>query len=105
MDIKKKDAAVPARSEYIAWTEFIEISGVHPTRLGELIELAWIEPKIISENEYLFRVKDVYRIRKLERLCHDFELSCVGGTLVVDLLTRIQYLENKIAELERLLGA
>ena len=37
-------------------------------------------------------------MRKLERICCDFELPVVGGTIIVDLLERIDALEHKVRE-------
>ena len=101
MDIKEFSAGMLVRSEMISWVEFVDMTGVHPTRLGDLIQLGWLEPTLTSGEKYLFRVRDVYRVRKLERLCNDFELSNLGGSIVVDLLSRIEALEQKVRELER----
>jgi chaperone modulatory protein CbpM len=103
MDIKDLSGSFPVRSRMVSWTEFLELTTVHPSRLGELIELGWIEPQRTGQEAYLFRIRDVYRLRKLTRLMEDLELGLVGGTIVVDLLERIEYLESKVAELERLL--
>lgn len=100
LKIMEKD--VPARSKMISWVEFIDQTGAHPTRLGELIDLGWLDPVRTSEDSYLFRVVDVYRVRKLERICSDFDLSSQGGSIVVDLLIRIEQLEEKIRQLEEL---
>lgn len=102
MQIKVRTGDAPVASDYIAWMEVVELTGVHPTRLGELVEIGWIEAVRTSGDEYLFRRRDVRRLRKLERLCRDFELSSVGGSIIVDLLERIECLENKIRELERI---
>jgi chaperone modulatory protein CbpM len=103
MDIKDLSGSFPVRSRMVSWAEFLELTTVHPSRLGELIDLGWIEPQRTGQEAYLFRVKDVYRLRKLLRLMEDLDLSLAGGTIVVDLLARIEYLETKVAELERLL--
>ena len=94
---------LPIQSEYIAWAEFLELTAVHPTRLGELLELGWLNPARTGQQEYLFTRKDVYRLRKLERICSDFTLSTLGGSIIVDLLERIDQLERKVQELELLL--
>lgn len=94
---------VPVRSELISWVEFQEVTGCHPSRLGELIEMGWLEPLTSASGEtaaYLFRVRDIYRVRKLERLCQDFDLTCVGASIIVDLLLRIDSLEQQVRELE-----
>jgi len=103
MDIKDFSGGFPVRSRMVSWAEFLELTTVHPSRLGELIDLGWIEPQRTGQEAYLFRIRDVYRLRKLMRLMEDLELGLVGGTIVVDLLERIEFLENKVAELERLL--
>lgn len=95
--------AAPAKSGRIVWAEFIEQTGVHPSRLGELIELGWIEPIVTGNKEYLFRLRDVYRLRKFERIMADFELTVQGGTIVVDLLERVEALQTRVRELEDLL--
>jgi chaperone modulatory protein CbpM len=92
----------PVRSRLVAWAEFVELTACHPSRIGELIELGWIEPAMSSGESYLFTLRDVYRIRKLMRLCSDLDINLSGGCVVVDLLERIERLEQKLRELERL---
>ncbi|UJX39936.1 chaperone modulator CbpM [Desulfovibrio sp. JY] len=104
MDIKQVVvAAVPARSERISFAQLQELTGLHPTVVGELIELGWITPERTTADAYLFRTSDLYRLRKLERIRRDFELPLLGASIVVDLIERIDYLENKVRELNRLL--
>lgn len=42
----------------------------------------------------------MYRVRKLERICCDFGLPVVGGTIIVDLLERIEELEQQVRSLQ-----
>jgi chaperone modulatory protein CbpM len=102
MDKYRYDEDLPIQSDYIAWAEFLELAAVHPTRLGELMELGWLNPARTAQEEYLFTRRDVYRIRKLERICADFNLTALGGSIIVDLLDRIDQLERKVQELELL---
>ena len=104
MDIKQYEVRIPAKSQLITLVQVVERTGVHPSRLGELIELSWIEPQRTSGDEYLFRLSDVYRIRKFLRLCDDFGLSDLAGTIIVDLLDRIEDLQRKVHELEQIKG-
>jgi chaperone modulatory protein CbpM len=105
MDIKQfiAVATVPARSERISFAQLQELTGLHPTVVGELIELGWITPERTTADAYLFRAKDIYKLRKLDRIRQDFELPLFGASIVVDLLERIEYLETKVNELNRLL--
>jgi chaperone modulatory protein CbpM len=93
----------PVRSRLVAWAQFLELTAVHPSRIGELVELGWIEPIKTNKEAYLFTMRDVYRLRKLERLCRDLDINAAGGCVIVDLLERIEFLERKVHELEGLL--
>jgi len=95
-------SGLPEPSALVSWSEFIDLTQAHPSRLGELIDLGWLAPRRTSEELYLFQVRDVYRTRKLERLCLDLGIGTVGGTIIVDLLERIEMLEKKVRELEGL---
>lgn len=100
MEDTHSTAGLPIRSELIARAEFLELAAILPARLNELIELGWVEPVVTPAEAMLFRQVDVYRIRKLERICVDFELPSVGGIIIVDLLDRIDTLDSRIRELE-----
>jgi chaperone modulatory protein CbpM len=105
--MQTKQERLPGRSQYLVWAEFMELTGIHATRIGELIEIGWIEARTASgggDANFLFREMDVYRVRKLERICEDFELPVLGGAIIVDLLDRIDDLEKKVRELNGLLG-
>jgi len=99
--MKNQGEKLPEPSERLSWSEFLEETRVEPARLTELIELGWLEPAVTGEEMYLFLRRDVYRTRKLERICVDLGVTAVGGTIIVDLLARIERLEKKIKELEQ----
>ena len=103
MSIQPKQEHLPSRSQYLVWAEFIELTGIHPSRIGELIEIGWIETRGGDDANYLFREIDIYRVRKLERICADFGLPVLGGAIIVDLLDRIDALEKKVRELNNIL--
>jgi chaperone modulatory protein CbpM len=96
-------AGLPAKSEMIAWAQFMDLTGLHPSFVGELIELGWLSPQRTHGSELLFRHRDVYRAKKLFRLCHDLEINPVGGSIIVDLVERIEELEKRVRDLERLI--
>ena len=101
MAIKPVTACSPAASALVAWTEFLEQTGTPVERVRELMELGWLEPASRATHAVFFRRSDIYRTRKLTRLCEDFEMPCVAGTIIVDLLDRIADLETRLRELER----
>lgn len=101
--IKLHNEELPATSELVIWSRFVELTGVHPSRLGELIELGWVCPNKTQEQCYLFHPSDVYKVSKLERICKDFEIPALAGTIIIDLLERIEDLELQVRDLRRLL--
>ena len=100
MSMTKKSPSLPAPSTVMAWEEFVEITGVAPERLQELVALGWIERRTSATQVLMFRDADIYRVRKLERICCDFELPVVGGAIIVDLLERIDVLERTVRSLQ-----
>jgi hypothetical protein len=101
--VSGESGGVPVKSKTIIWIQLVEVTGIHPMRLGELIEIGWIDPHRTSSKEYLFSETDVYRIKRLVRICRDFELNTLAGTIIVDLVERIEQLEQEVKELRRLL--
>ncbi len=65
-------------------------------RLEELIEMDWIRCECVGENNYLFPEREVLRVQKLLRLCRDLEISTLAGMIIVDLLERIEDLEERL---------
>jgi hypothetical protein len=104
MDIRtREEQNTLARSDRIIWSQFVEMTGIEPVRLREFMDLGWIEAWKTAQNEIFFSSRDVRRIRKAQRLCCDFELTTVGVTIIIDLLERIERLEQEVRQLRRLL--
>ncbi len=102
MNIVKKNATLPSHSEVMALEEFVELTGISPEHLEEILSLGWIDARTSASSALMFKDRDIYRVRKLERICGDFELPVIGGTIIVDLLERIDRLELMLRQLDRL---
>jgi len=98
-NISRRKNSLPACSSLLGEEEFLRMTGLDPERLGDLLQLDWLD-HTDTENAVLFNGSDVYRVRKLERICCDFELPVVGGTIIVDLLERIEELERQVRSLQ-----
>lgn len=84
--------------ELFALTKIAEQTEVSETRILELVDLGWLQPAC-EENEIIFfNQVDVYRIKKVDRLCCDFEIPSLAGAIIVDLLDRIDDLERRLKE-------
>lgn len=90
---------LPATSERIGTREFLELTGLDENALLELVRMDWIVPSTTAQQEFLFVRMDVLRVRKYRRLCADFELSPLAGIIIVDLLERIDTLEERLRNL------
>lgn len=101
MSLLRKNITLPTPSGYMVWEEFVASTGIDPDRLRELLALGWLDIGQTSEQS-LFRDVDIYRVRKLERICCDFELPVLGGTIIVDLLERVDQLERRVRDLRGL---
>ncbi|MGE4558495.1 MAG: chaperone modulator CbpM, partial [Desulfovibrionaceae bacterium] len=92
---------LPTRSGMVAWIEFNQCTGIDPAQAAELLEMGWLTPVRTGAEQYLFHRRDVYRVQKLLRLCRDLDISMAGGSIIVDLLERIERMDQRIRELER----
>ena len=90
------ESGLPTTSERIGTREFLELTGLTEDVLMELVRMDWIVPNKTAQQEFLFVHMDVLRVRKFRRLCADFELSPVAGVIIVDLLERINNLEERV---------
>lgn len=97
MSMMNKKPNLSMQSQSFAWDEFVELTGLTPSQLEELVDLGWFDTGMNSTR--VFRDDDLWRVRKLERICGFFGLSAVGGTIIVDLLERIDNLERTVRAL------
>jgi len=96
VNILIKKTTVPKTSSRVSWEEFIGKTGIHPLRLSELVEMEWIEYDLTDQDRYLFPEKEIFRVKRLLRICKDFELPTLAGMIIVDLIERIEFLEKQI---------
>ncbi|WP_462324785.1 chaperone modulator CbpM [Desulfoplanes sp.] len=89
-------AEVPAQSSKVCREEFVEATRILPEVLQEFVESDWLSAERTAQNEYVFATRDIPRIRKAARLYRDFDLTAVGVTIIVDLLNRIEFLEEEL---------
>ena len=80
MSMTPKKPSLPVPSTVMVWQEFLEATGIAPERLQELVGLGWIEARTSAAQDFLFRDVDIYRVRKLERICCDFEHYYCGSS-------------------------
>lgn len=77
--------------------EFIQEAQIEETKCREYIDIGWLQP--IEQEKFLFSPDDILKVRKADRLCRDFDLPSQAGAMIVDLLQKIDDLENQLAQL------
>lgn len=100
-DIKQMDGSGIMPSGLVSFVEFVNLTGSSEELVNEIIDLAWISPTKSGADEFLFNSSHIYKVRKLLRICKDFDISTTAGTIIVDLLQRVDELEERVRELNR----
>ena len=84
--------------EVLPLSKIAEESNVSEIRIVELVDLGWLQPAYEEKETIFFYQIDVYKIKKVDRLCCDFELPSLAGAIIVDLLDRVEDLEKRLQE-------
>lgn len=98
LDISQSD--FPSKSPLISMEEFLFQAEITQERYEELHEIGWIKAAQKTEKTLLFFPSTVYKVRKLERICKDFEIQALAAAIIVDLLDKVDALETEIRELK-----
>jgi DNA-binding transcriptional MerR regulator len=76
-------------------------TGLHPAMIERFVEYGLIEPVERAGAHMLFDVDSVARVRKIERLRRHLGVNLASVAVILDLLDRLNILEQ---EIERLRG-
>lgn len=88
-------------STFLSFMEFIQEAEIEEEKCREYIDIGWLQP--IEADKFLLSSNDIFKVRKADRICRDFELPCHAGAMIVDLLEKIDDLENQLAQLRNAL--
>ena len=97
-DIKQINSEI-VPSSLVSLQEFISLTGSPEAVVQEILDLGWVVPAKSATKELLFNSVHIYKVRKLLRICKDFDISTTAGTIIVDLLQRVDELEERVREL------
>lgn len=93
------DDQPPQNQNALTLLELACLVGTSRQIIKELLEVELIEP-CSREPEILFAVELLPRVRKIVRLHRHLDISLSSMALVLDLLDRIDDLEERLAEME-----
>ncbi|MCK8602117.1 chaperone modulator CbpM [Desulfoferrobacter suflitae] len=89
----------PGVAPYLNTTEVASRCGIHPELIERFVHLGLIDPSGHAGGEFIFRLEVVPLIRKIIRLRNHLGINYAGIGLVLELMTRIEELEEKLQEL------
>lgn len=81
--------------------EICEICHISMDTVEELIAFEIIHPKQTSQNELVFDMHDLQRVKSALRLQHDLEINLAGVAVVLDLLDELHELRERAEFLQR----
>jgi DNA-binding transcriptional MerR regulator len=84
----------------VSLREVARLADMHPVLVERLMTLGLVDP-VATTPEPLFDVAAVLRLRRIVRLRRDLGVNWVGIGVVLDLLAKIDELEQEIARLRR----
>ncbi len=76
----------------------VEVSGLSPEEIADLVENGLMEPADAAASPPAFHLRHVVTVRQARRLRDDFELDRNGLALAMALLRRIESLEQALQE-------
>lgn len=86
-------------SDICSLEHIIEVSGLAEQDILDLVDAGILEPANQDSHNYFFRVDCIVLARKARRLRDDFELNSDGLALALNLLRRVDQLEQELAGL------
>lgn len=95
----------PVQGSLLSFSEVARLAGIHPELLDRLVTLGLVDPAQSVQSAYaspepLFEVATVLRIRRILRLRNELGVNWAGIGVVLDLLSRIEKLEQEIVALK-----
>jgi MerR family transcriptional regulator, heat shock protein HspR len=93
-------------SPYVSLTELSCRCGVHPELIHRFVTLGLLDyAEGELEGEAIFNSEAIAIVRKILRLRNQLGVNYAGIGVILELMSRIEHLENTVRELEnRLLG-
>lgn len=94
-------AEIMEHTEVTTLEQLCVTCGVEQAWIGELVAHGVIAPSAKSGKVHHYAAATVVRVRKAQRLQHDFDLNVPGVALALDLLEQIEQLRARLAAFER----
>lgn len=94
-----RTVSAPLFGSLLTTNEIARLAGLHPDFVQRLISLGLVDP-VETQPEPLFESAAILRLRRIVRLRNDLGVNWAGVGVVLDLLGRIEELEEELASLK-----
>jgi chaperone modulatory protein CbpM len=102
--MEKHEIMIIANDSQESWltvNEICEICHISTDVVEELIAFEIIHPKRTTQDELVFDMHDLQRVKSALRLQHDLEINLAGIAVVLDLLDELHELRERTEFLQR----
>ena len=102
--MKKHEIMIVAnysQESLLTFNELCEICNISADMVKELIAFEIIHPKQSTQNQMIFDMMDLLRVKSALRLQRDLEINLAGVALVLDLLDELHELRAQAEFLHR----
>ena len=82
-----------------------QLTGLHPQTVRLYERLGLITPRRISNKNRLYSDADIARLQQIRRFTRDMGVNLAGVEVILDLLRRIEELQEEVERLRREAGA
>ncbi len=104
MPIQVEESLWLNESTFCSFDDLAALSGLSPAELTMLVESGVLQPVRAEAGGGVFAASCIALVRSARRLRDDFELDAAGLAVAVNLLGRIQELEQQLQALGARLG-
>lgn len=94
--VKIYEGILMEEDQPISVNQLSERCMISKIEIEELVYEGVIEPVKIQEESWSFSSETLWRVKKVQRLRRDLDLNIPGAALTMQLLDRIEQLENMI---------
>lgn len=82
-----------------------QLAGLHPQTVRLYERMGLIAPQRVSNKNRLYSERDIERLLQIRRFTQDMGVNLAGVEIILDLLKRVETMQDEMDELRRLLEA
>ena len=82
-----------------------QLAGLHPQTVRLYERMGLIAPQRVSNKNRLYSERDIERLLQIRRFTQDMGVNLAGVEIILDLLKRVETMQEEMEELRRLLEA